>query len=799
MPRGRGGSKGASAAKPAGGAAAAAAPAASAKPAAKPAAAPPPSHVLPPRAETPSSDEDEEEEEDDSGEGEWETGSDEEYDEYDDDGDEDGSGRAAHEFTVTALRAASVHLVDDTEAPQQCAPVCALGAFSRTLTTPVFALFPPTRSIALFGSQLNARAKLDGWQGVLRRRVTGVSAEMALARAHAATGLAPPSVSALKTATRAHARLTRALARRPARDFHDVCDDGGATSDADSVDENFQPSAKDAAAADADAANRDDDDGGVDGCGGFGIVLRHCATPLTLVCFTAGWRYTPSYEGELLACVNVRRGRLELRLLRTRAALTAHQTAVLDKAPSPDAAKLATEVLLPAFELSRQLRVDIALSAVSAVHVGDPGVGGPTRLRVLTLDLSAPPRFATRRLRAASSVARAWRRRGDFTPAGAAAASSRIQLVASDGDIAALAALLQVTEPRLAALLRASVGKLLPPAPRAFRPAAAAAPAAAASAPTQQASLPADVAMRRAGILALLLQERLITAEAAAVPPSAASSESASKSGAHKKSSSKTPLLNNHLAHLADAAGLITPCFAHYLNCTCTGADALRTMLATRVHVPEPSSDEDEGEHEEEEEETQAREPARACVADALRGPALLGNRDLFFSFCQEAVVEKDYTFHCTTCAKCSFGREGDACPGCRVRRPRWVPPAKHAAAAAAAAAPKKAAHTPLSAHVAAMCGFGGGAEEEEDDCYYGGVEYDSDGEPVAKPAAPKEAAQSGDGAQLPMGASDSEEDVVEWPGGGGVAGAPPRDERTQAQRAAEARAGGANPECPVQ
>jgi hypothetical protein len=622
-----------------------------------------------------------------------------------------------------------------------------------------------------------------------------VSAESALARAHAAKGVPAPSAGALKIATRAHARLLRALRRRPSRSFFDACEDdpfSGADSDADSVGahDNFHPSESDAAAADADAP-KEEDDGGVDGCGGFGTTLRRCATPLALASFgwrLGGWRFTPSFEGELLACVNARRGRLELRLLRTRAALTPHQAAVLDKAPTPASAALAAEVLLPAFEVSRQLRVDVALASVSAVHVGNPGVGGPTKLRVLTLDLTAPPRFATRRLRAAASGARAWRRRGDFTPAGAASASSRIQLVASEADISALAALLQVTEPRLAPLLRASAGKVLPAMPPAFAPA----PKASASAPAPG-CLPADVAARRAGIVALLLAERLISAEAAAAAPSAST---------HKKAS-----LNNHLARVCDAdafppppgarACLITPCFADYLNFSCTGADALRKLLARRVCIPAPSCNEEEEEEE--------REPTRVSVAEALRAPALLHNRDLFYSFCLGGLWEDEHHFHCATCAKCSLGREGNKCAACGVRRPRWAPPTKKRAVAVAAPESgaakskneKRAPHEPLSVRVAAMCGFGRGDEDDDDDCYYGSEEEDdSEGERKASAAAPA-AAQTPAGAALPTGGSDSEEDVVEWPGGGGVAGAPPRDERTQAQRDAEARDG--KQECPVQ
>jgi hypothetical protein len=112
MPRSRGGAKGACAAKPASGAAAA-----NAKLAAPPAAQVP-VPKLPARAETPSSAGDAS----DSDEGEWETVSDEEEGEDERSGDDGDDDNAAHAFTLTALRAASVHLVDDTEEPRQCAP-----------------------------------------------------------------------------------------------------------------------------------------------------------------------------------------------------------------------------------------------------------------------------------------------------------------------------------------------------------------------------------------------------------------------------------------------------------------------------------------------------------------------------------------------------------------------------------------------------------------------------------------------------------------------------------------------------
>jgi len=73
---------------------------------------------------------------------------------------------------------------------------------------------------------------------------------------------------------------------------------------------------------------------------------------------------------------------------------------------------------------------------------------------------------------------RAWRRRGDFTPAAAASRSCRIQLVGISEDMTALAALLSAADARLTALMSRSAGAALPAAP-----ADAAAPAAAAGAP----------------------------------------------------------------------------------------------------------------------------------------------------------------------------------------------------------------------------------------------------------------------------------------------------------------------------
>ncbi len=82
---------------------------------------------------------------------------------------------------------------------------------------------------------------------------------------------------------------------------------------------------------------------------------------------------------------------------------------------------------------------------------------------MLTLDVAAPPLFATRRFLTAATAACRWRRRRDFTPRRAASASRRVQLVGDAADVAALAALLAAA--RIGALLHNAVGVQLPPAP----------------------------------------------------------------------------------------------------------------------------------------------------------------------------------------------------------------------------------------------------------------------------------------------------------------------------------------------
>jgi hypothetical protein len=412
--------------------------------------------------------------------------------------------------------------------------------------------------------------------------------------------------------------------------------------------------------------------------------LRKYVTPLCALSFHAQpqpWRFVPSYEGGALAALNPGAGRLELRLLRAR--LPPVPEPVRRGGPSRQLAAALLHEQLPAFELARQLRIDLALDAIAGVHLARCERAA-TGMSVLTLDLSAPPAFATRRMRPAAHLARAWRRRGDFMAGGAAGAARRVQLIGLSDDLAALTALLSAASPRLAALTRAFAGALLGAPPRAAPPAAAAptaAPGAAtAAAATQAAPSAADVA-RRAAIVDVLLRAGVIDAAAAAAPPLDA------RDGTRLAADG----LNNRLgglrrcaafAHSSDAGGG-GDCFFDFVNFRCADAGALAAALRTRLAVADSDGDGDADGDDEAEKEKETE----ATLGAVLAGGARL-QEGLFYSFCFGCVKEADHDSHCGRCHACSDWHHWhcDACDRCSYGRGECMHCGAAAGAIAAAA-----------------------------------------------------------------------------------------------------------------
>lgn len=130
----------------------------------------------------------------------------------------------------------------------------------------------------------------------------------------------------------------------------------------DAVDANYAERHYGSSDEDGDDADADEDTKTANG-------VRKYVTPLCALSFHAQphpWRFVPSYEGGALAALNPGAARLELRLLRAR--LPPVHEPVRSGGPSQQLASALLHEQLPAFELVRQLRVDVALDAISGVH-----------------------------------------------------------------------------------------------------------------------------------------------------------------------------------------------------------------------------------------------------------------------------------------------------------------------------------------------------------------------------------------------------------------------------------------------
>ena len=232
--------------------------------------------------------------------------------------------------------------------------------------------------------------------------------------------------------------------------------------------------------------------------------------------------------------------------------------------------------LLPSLEASRCAAIVVPLPSVAAIWLHTDGASG---LGVLTLWLSAPPSFQSRRMRVSDDTACEWRPRGDFTPHAAASRSQLHSFVMSSADAGAFIGCLQAYGPGrggpiYALSRRGAAPGAQPPPPHGsavFDDAAVAVAAAAAA--RARGEPPPFAPACRASILDALVRARLLT-RAAAGGVEAADVDARDRTRCRQ---------NNRLGALA--GGCFTPCFFDYLNFTATnGADvdaALGAPLAT--------------------------------------------------------------------------------------------------------------------------------------------------------------------------------------------------------------------------
>ena len=439
----------------------------------------------------------------------------------------------------------------------------------------------------------------------------------------------------------------------------------------------------------------------------------------------------------MVAQVHPQQKRLELRLLRVRMPVTPEDARLARAGASRRLGRLFLQTLMPAFEVGRQLRIDIALADITAAHlaaapriaaVHDPlgFVGADAGASVLTLDVSAAPRFATRRMATAASLPAAWRRRRDFTAGGAASRSRRVQLVGISEDISALAALLCAVEPRIGALLTQAVGTVLPaPPPAVDAPAAGAAPAA----PVADAPLSAAAATRRADIVRVLLSAELITAAEAEAPP-------VDVSNGTRLFTLRGEPLNNRLGGLASLIEL-GDCASDYLNFRCMDASDLEAMLWQPIAKDDYEGSSSEDEEDEDDERT---------LAALLRRGRLThqggGGDESYFSFCRGEVMNTCHDTHCSRCHECSDWHYWH-CRNCdRCSYGQSIPTCQHCGGSSGWRSRPPKRHVARSVR---MNNLMDGASSDEDDV------HDSGGDDPA-------------GAALRPGASDSDEDVVDWP-----------------------------------
>ena len=245
----------------------------------------------------------------------------------------------------------------------------------------------------------------------------------------------------------------------------------------------------------------------------------------------------------------------------------------------------------------------------------------------------------------------------------------------------------------------------------------------------------------------MLLDARLVTQAEADAPPA----DARAGDGTRLFTLRGGEALNNRLGGCVELRKELGSCGWDYVNFRCEDAGELAAMLRQRIELPEDVDPDDVLEEE--------------CDADdgptlaTLLRSGLLTNADYlssgsFFSFCQGCVLDRDHDSHCDRCHDCSDWHYWHcfACDRCTYGQ--TIPRCEHCGAEHGGlpgyARRRRRRHIALSVDMNNIQdAFGAEFEPEEED------EAEEDATAAAA-AAPGDASAPG--------ASDSDEEVVEWP-----------------------------------